>query len=1109
MSRTFTDKQLAVINHNDGNIVVSASAGSGKTSVMIERLIRLIEEGRVDVKDILAVTFTRFAATEMRGKLRKALVDKIKEGGDEKRLRTQLEDLPLASISTVDSFLNSLIKKYFYLAGVDSAFSIASESDASLLKQTAISDVFEKLYDEDDPDLKRLLKVFIKKRRDEALKKTVLEVHNFLESETDRNEFINKALSCYDEEGVKNIDNGLIARFIAKLRRLRAMSGDLYERAMMLKANSYVTYLDGFVNLANNAIEKEDVQALRELTFYDSASPKFISKDDDAKIELRADFKKFFESFKSLRGDIEKYFDVDFETRVNDQQAPKEILKSLAKVVELFDEEYVRLKREQNLLDYADLSHIGYKLLQLPEVIGDVKSTYKYVFVDEYQDTNGIQESIFSLIENDNLFLVGDVKQSIYGFRGCFSGNFSKRIEGAKINGKHVELDMNFRSTKAVIDAVNRVFSATMTESTMNHSYRDHPMVYGNLYGDYQGEVKYLYLGEKAEKQTLDLGVYSVEKHLEAERKEKINYEKLVVYAVKEAQKKMICEPGGKERRAKLSDIAVLNRTVGSGVDRVVKELEQAGIPTVSENKRSIETYPEIKRMVDILKCVINPRDDIALASALKSPVGGLADHELKAVRDAFPKETFSDAVIKYREVASTLSEKIKAFFAYMERIRLLSAFEGAPTIIRRIVREKAINVELLATSGGEYKLKRLEVFTQSGYKGNREVTLEEFVSGISDFLAEATMPSQGGADAVKVVSMHASKGLEYPIVIVAGVDRNWNSVDAKEEVSCVRGGGIGIKNYDEKTKRSQNSFVKEYMMLLKREENLREELRLLYVALTRAKCVLYVVSKAPPKEEPLSDLFDAKSQYDLFRGLQIDCKEVTLSDLITLSEKAERRDLVLPESDKKLEAEIKKYVDFVYPYERDTMLSLKRTVTEIAGSKPEKDFDVKECVKPIFNLPTTEIGNAYHKFLELLDFGKIDDNGLIDGLLNEKFTKEERDIIDVSRIKRILSLNVFNEIKDYKLYKEHGFLVSVPPEIAGESGDEDVLVQGVIDLLAIRGDEVIIVDYKYSAKSSESLTETYKKQLDLYAYAAEKSLRKKVVKKVLVNLNRIEEVIL
>lgn len=1106
----FTDKQLKAITFDDGSLVVSASAGSGKTSVMVERLIRLIVENRADVKEILAVTFTKLAAQEMKERLSKALIARIREGVDAERLKGQVRDLPTASISTIDSFLNSLVKKYFYLADVDSSYSIIADAEVAALKNSAISEVFEKLYETEDEDINILLNVFFRKRNDELLKSVILSLYTFLESEPDEDAFLFAALSRYDEEGLKSIDNGLIARFIDRILTYEEDLVSFTQRSVFLGLNPYVDYFTAYAGYFNEIKERKNTDALLAFANYNVKRPSARKDWDESQQELAEDAADFSAGLNAIKKEIKAFFCADFEDRLAELKEPKRVLESLIKVEKLFKEEYSRQKRDQNVLDYADVTRAAYKLLQLKEVSDDLKSTYKFIFVDEYQDTNGVQESIFKLLENNNLFLVGDVKQSIYGFRGCDSENFAQRIEGAEKRGGYVELDSNFRSSKSVIDTVNAVFSSSMTKRSMGLEYAAHPMVYGGLYGDYEGDCELFYFEDKQEKPVLDLGVYSVEKHLKAEKKEKVNYEKLVVYAVQKALKQEIYDVKKNEKRlATYKDIAVLNRTVKTGVDRVVKELEAAGIPTVSENKRTIETYPEIQGLINLLNCIINPDDDIALCGALKSPAGGFTDAMLKKIRDAFSGVSFYEAANKYCRLGDDVSLKLKEFFDYLGRIRVLSAFEGVATLIRRIIREKSYQSKLLKTPDGERKLERINVFLSQGYAGDRELFLEEFLEYLPDKLSSMTLPSSGGGNAVSVISMHGSKGLEYPIVIVAGVEKNWNMEDSRSEVFLARHGYIGLKSYNLKNKTYKSNGVREYVNIIKQEDNLQNELRLLYVALTRARCILYVVSKNQPQENLKKDILDAKKHLDFICQSHIKCTGVSYLDLLENTEREERRDFTLPLPNESLVEPIKKYVDYEYPYQNDTLLSLKRTVTEVAKSKADRDFSDGDFARSIIPTGDRETGNAYHRFLELLDFSKISDNGLIARLFEEQLNDFERKTVDIERIKRILGLNIFKEISSMRLYKEQPFIVSVPPALAGEDGEEDILLQGVIDLLCIDGEKAIIVDYKYSHKNKELLAKTYRKQLDLYAYAAEKALGVKVEKKVLVNLLLVEEITL
>lgn len=1094
---SFTDKQLEVINHDDGNIVVSASAGSGKTRVMIERIIRLIINNKVDVRNILAVTFTRMAAQEMRDRLAKAFTDRIREGKDCERLKRQLKDLPLASISTIDSFLNTLIKKYFTIAQIDPNFTVIDEAQKQSLKNASIDEVFDTLYETNDADLNLLLKVFIYSRKDKNLKGIILNIYDFLESETDSQKFWEKTKNLYTKEGLKIAVNRLIAQYIEKFGTFLEEDLPPFTLGLNIIDKKFLNYIASIKALYDNLNENKTLESLFEIS---SAT---LTKPSTKKLEpIYADaLDKLAKDFNELKKKIKTKF-ADMDDLSNIQESQK-IICALEKVVGLFTQKYSEQKRELNCLDFGDISHIAYKVLQNQSVIEDLRATYKYIFVDEYQDTNGIQESIFTCLENNNLFIVGDIKQSIYGFRGCFSENFAKRMHNQ--NQKCVELDYNFRSSPEVIKTVNRIFSYAITKRTMGFNYSDNPMQYGGLYGNFTGETKLFYF-DRPEKKQLKLGTYSVSKHLLSERNKRLGLEDLVTYTVKKALNSKVYDlKTGEERTATYSDIAILMRATKNGVDKIVKELERSSIPVVMENKRSIKSYPEIQQMIDILDCILSQTNDIPLASTLKSPVGGLKDSDLKAIKDSASSQTpFYKAVYEYQQKDDKLAQKIRDFYAYIKRLRLFATFEGVPTLIRRIMEEKSIRAKLLTTSGGEHKLSRIEVLIASAYKDTQEYFIQEFMENLDELLDDMKNPLSSGGNAVTITSMHSSKGLEYPIVIVAGIDKNWNKTEASKEIYFSRTAGIGIRSYDFNKKQYKSNYIREYIKSINEEKNLQEELRLFYVALTRVKCNLYLLTMQGQKN--IKSLIDANKQIDFLFDGAIDVEQIYEEDLIEELHTKDRRELILPEPDPDLAKEIEGYVNYTYPYQKDTLLSLKRSVTKITQTKKDINDDEVNVV-PIFAQSDIERGNAYHKFLELLDFSKIGDNGLIGALLHDNFTEEEQKIIDIQRVKKILDLPIFSDIKDYKLYKEQPFIVLIPPQMADEEGTEDILLQGVIDLICIKGDEAIIVDYKHSNKDKDRLLNTYKKQLDLYAYATEKAIGKKVVRKVLVNLLKIEQI--
>ena len=1101
----FTPEQQKVICHDQGNIVVSASAGSGKTSVMIERLIRLISEDKASVKNILAVTFTRLAAGEMREKLANALIEKIQDGKDVERMRKELNDLPFATISTIDSFLNTLVSKYFYLVGVDSHYAIVGEADAKALKALSINEVFERLYDEDDSDLNLLLRSFLHKRSDGKLRELVLSIYTACESQLDYDSFLNACLDNYTTTGHKNAENRLIDQLFEEVYQINDSLKQLYLLAKAAKSEKFITYLGGIVA----GIESCEKSPRAIKLFKDSIpdKPKKTAKDTEDVIEISEQITKEMDQLKKTIKRGYTYFEDDDDIRLERTLKTRPLLEALVRLVRLFTEEYSKQKREQNLLDYSDLSRLAYKILQNKEVIADIHNTYKYIFVDEYQDTNGIQEAIFRLLEQNNLFIVGDIKQSIYGFRGCDSDIFANRISEAEKGDFHVGLDANFRSAKAVVNAVNKVFSQVMTQKTMGLDYALTPMVYGNLYGDYLGEAE-IFTFEKGEKVVDKLdGIYSVEKHLNKQKSITAKSEVLTRYLVQKSVNKPIYDIKTKQTvPAKYGDITILTRNNKGIADRIAKELDTAGIPVVTESKRSIGDYPEIQLIINILKCIYSPEDDIALATTLKSPLGGFSDKDLLSIRQNATTVSFYEAANKAATAATELGTRLIEFFDKLAKLRLLSKFEGVPSILNRIMADGVFEGKMLSMRGGEMKIKRIQRFIQECFKGDSEISISEFLASCDELLSQMTLSSGGGDDAVKIMSMHASKGLEFPICIIAGFNEKWNKRDFEEPVILDKNAGLGLKYYDFDTKAQYSTAIMEIVKLEKSKANLKDELRLIYVALTRAKCVLYLVPSKPLSKTHERITARTSSHLNLFAQTDMGYCELSQDAISHSNKQADRQLLISGAKESDVEV-IKKYANFEYGFKDDTKLSLKKSVTEsIKDNKFENAPIALE--KPVVTFASdTETGTIYHKALELFDFAKISDNGYIDRLLSENFTAKELEKLSKENLNNILKLDVFNALKGFKLYKEQPFIVHVPSEMVGEVGQEEVLLQGVIDLLAINGDKAYIIDYKHSGASAKTLKERYSKQLDLYAYAVEKVLKLKVEKRIIVNIMRLEQV--
>lgn len=1107
----FTPEQKKAIEHNDGAIIVTASAGSGKTRVMVERLVRLVTEGRASIKQILAVTFTRLAAGELKERLKKALYEKIREGGgDVKRYREELEALPVADVCTIDSFCSSIVRKYFYFVNASPSFSVLDPSEADVLKERAIENVFEALYEEKDPDMLLALRVFGKKRSDKALKSRIFSMYAFSDTEVKGAEFFDEFLDDYTEEGAKRVENKLIALYSEKVKALTQPFYGLRTRAFNLKIPKFIDYCSTFISYSNLLADDTSLDGMILFLLADRTKPRVTCKDEESK-KLSADITDAKEKIVKLVTEAKATF-LD-EERYLKVERTLPIAKALVKILKLFAAEYARVKEEADALDYGDLERYCYEILLNEEARAEIAGSYEYVFVDEYQDTNAIQDAIFSLLDRNNSFIVGDAKQSIYGFRGSESSILLDKLKKRKEEGgETVNLSANFRSTKGVLYCVNNVFGEIMTEESCQTDYAAEPMTYGGLYADEVGGAAVYRIVDDEEREKRDVGVYGVLKDLESKKENKTGEESLTAFLVEEALGEEIYDPSlGEKRRVTFGDITILTRTNSNFAEKVTRELAARGIPVIAESKRSIAEYPEIRMITGILKTVYTGgRDDVALATALKSPVGDFSDEELYAIRAKAGECSFYEACLGY-SAAGEIKAKLDGFFEYAARLRLYASFEGVAAVVRRMISEKKLDVELLSRDRGELRLKRVELLIAECERMN--LTLEAFVQRENEILKNLTFSVADSASAVRVMSIHASKGLEFPVVILTELDRLMLVMDKREEIICDRRAGIGLKYYDFSTNKSGSNIIRDYVSFVRSEGVKRDEMRLLYVAMTRAEHKLFMTTKTALADERNGSEAATASKMSGFL-CKTDCAyyEVNASELKTNEAKNAELDRVLPkakEVDKRL---IERYIDFEYPYAADVFLPLKKTVTEINAQAP---FEKGEELKPVFvgeeaeegfYAKTTEEGNAYHKFLEGATFdGRSAEEILEELSASGRLKEEERKLLDEKKLNEILSSELFKQLEGYELYREQPFVAFVPAEKAKEKGSSPVLVQGVIDLLAVKGDQAVIVDYKYSSKGENKLKESYFEQVELYTYAVENALKLKVQSSYLFNLNYVK----
>lgn len=1128
--KNYTPDQRKAVIAEGRNVLVSASAGSGKTFVMIERVIRLIVEGKAEVGEILAVTYTTAAAEEMKQKLVKAIIAEINAGRDAARFRKALSEVPTASISTFHSFCANLIRTYFYALDVDPSVSVADENQAGELKNKALDSLFESLYETRDEDFLYLVRIMGRSRGDDSLKETVKKLYEFASSEKSAEEFLTKAAENITEKSFYKSENELYGIFAAYIKELIRIGENLTSLAANYGYAVYVEYVGELLVKLKTCLNAKDFRSLIKAAGLSvPKAPRTTSKDDEDLAAYKGKLEYFKKKCKDVYDDIREASPNDDEEKdLSEYLSTARATKALCRLTIDFGKEYARLKADAAALDFADLEHFAYRLLsENPDVLSAVKQKYKYVFADEYQDVNGIQEAILSLISSDNAFMVGDVKQSIYAFRGCNPDIIAAKFERyERGEGETVSLDANFRSTDAVLAAVNKTFSPIMTKDFGGTDYKNNPMTGSGKYPQGYGETILIEIPEAEKEKTIKGGVYDIVDDVNAPAPKAAFAEGAVVANIvrKEAGGKVYDLKAKREREVTPKDFAVLTRNSSGFPTEIVRHLKRNDIPVSSSAKNPVGDYPEIKLLKDLLKIIVRFADDAPLFACLKSAIGGVSEAEAAEIKRAAyaaitsdtgdkpaatKKPTFADCYRWYLLSGEdeNIRNKLKNFDGYISKIRLLSGFENAGEILSRVLSETGLDLEILSQRNGEIRLSRVERFIAEAGSGENGLSVSKFLTRAESDDGDVSVGSSDGDDSVAVTSMHASKGLEYPIVILAGLGKRFNLDDTKKEILTDRYEGIALKFYDEESKRTKITLPRAAFKERARLNAIKEEMRVFYVAMTRAECKLYLVTSEPVEEnDDFTSILFANKFSDFIKTKYFD-KKITADDT-EIGDGEDVREVYISKDRPALTDLIRKNLSFIYPYEEDVNLPVKRAVTSLAEDATTDDDEMTEIRLPV-DKTTRERGIAYHAFLQHADSFYEDAGVLLEKIkTGKKLTDEQLALLSEEKLRKILRAPLFEEIRGYKFYKEQPFIAQMAAnEISNTNATGDVLVQGIIDLLAVKGDKAIIVDYKYSKKSISHLKETYAYQLALYKKAVEKTLKLKVEKTILFNLNTVESI--
>lgn len=1107
-----TPQQQAAIDKR-GRVIVSASAGSGKTFVMIERLVSYVEGGG-DLENVLAVTFTKKAAAQMKDKLRTALIKHTAAADSDTRahIKQQLSKIALANISTIHSFCAYLLRVYFYLLDIDGSFEILSEDGGAeaQMRSRALENLFERLYSEENADFLYLLERYGKKRNDGSLKGLVISAYEAVRNVPDYEQLL-KNTARADEQTFEDICAEIFAD-------ARTKCGELIAEISSFTAQNPL-------NAACKKIAAEMLEILMEAEAQNdifAPLPGFSTSRKPPRSDEDPIAKKFFELRDYVKGRYEKLYEGigDRETEFKNYLSTARTAAAFSDLVLAFDEEYSALKREEGKLDYGDLEHLTLKLLAMDGMQQEVRSRFKQVFVDEYQDVNPVQERIISLVGGENLFLVGDVKQAIYGFRGSKSEYFSKKEGEFAAHGGALMLSHNFRSAPRVIESVNASFSLLMRNDTCGIDYAAAQMVAGGAYlPSGGGAYVHVFGKEQREKSAAD-GVYSVER--DELRKAELSREGLAVLDVvkRELESTFYDIEAGCTRAVEPKDICILTRKRdNSSPTEIARALSAAGFSVSGGQGGNACDFSEVKQILDILSYIDNSEQDIPLASAMLSPVGGFSEEELARIKIAEPDPfdpvtgkklqlTFRERCARYAaKFRDDIAEKLNEFENKIEGYRNLSHLFGAGTLIDNILHDSALEAKYY--QDGAKKLKNIRRLAEAAYTPSGELGLSEFLNKIKAGGFNLPVAESGGEGSIAMMTMHSSKGLEFPVVILADVCKSFRG-QGERALPFDERYGFAHRMFDMQSRVSAPTLLGKLIKLKAAREEVRGEMNLLYVACTRAKYRLHIMSAEGDK----FNRWRVTGASNYAQMLDFNCFKQENSENADFSFE-EPAPALISKPDKEAEEVFLSHFMQPYAYSSSVNLSVKSSATALLKSQ-EGEYYARDELFPEDGdeADAAGRGTAYHRFLQLCDFSVKDEDGIereVERFVSEGLMpQEEAEFINARTLSDILSMPCFKMAEGAKTFREREFLCALPANsFLDTDARDDVLVQGAIDLLCEKDGKYAIIDYKFSSLAIPAIAAKYSKQLNLYRLAVQKILGVKAedIEAHIVNIRTLKAV--
>ncbi len=1144
----FTNEQDNALDAR-GRILVSAAAGSGKTAVLVEKVVRMVcdETNPIDIDKLLVVTFTNAAANEMKTRISESLSEKLKNNPENFHLRKQKLLLSSANICTIDSLCISLVREYFYKLGIPSDFKIADKSVTNKLQNACIDEIFAKKFEEKSQTFLDLVSVFGGERADEKLRDNILKVYDYLCSLPFPDKYIKNAIEIYSDFDENSVLFDVVWEYAHNLisGRFTAFKSAYDE---LLEDDLLAGYGEAFALVNAKLIEVLDLILHRDY----QGMVDFLANFSNEKLKAVRNYSdiNFREKMKSAKKmaetDIEKLksiFNCNLDDVFDDMKTLLPIVKEFFSITKEFSDMLFDKKAENNSFDFSDIEALVLKLLVEVEgekivktdIANELSKKFYTVLVDEYQDTNDLQNTIFNILADDGkkLFMVGDVKQSIYGFRKANPKNFLFARNELPLYTKNsdkskVIMSGNFRSCVDVCNFVNFLFYRLFTVECGEMLYEDEDMLVPMS--------KFCEIDENR-----------VSYHIVSTQDEHSATERQAYYIADVINSKIgknIITDNKTLRPAEFKDVCILLRN-RKEMPVIAEFLKSKGIPVWVDDNEGLLEEKEIVTLFSLLQVIDNPFLDVPLLATLTGDIYNFSADEVAKIKANHKKKSLYDALLCEKGE----NEKIQDFLDEISEFRRISNLCSVSSLISKILNKTSYENTVFLYENGDSCYSNLLLFkeTAKAFENDMQRGLSAFVAYINrqikngNTLQKAVFSAEND-NAVRIMTMHRSKGLQFPICILACLDKKFNRIDSTADLILTEKCGLGFNFVDKNRHIKYSTFPRTACSLENKAISQSEELRLLYVAMTRAKDFLIMVASDENYEKHLAEYENqlvVSKDGRFLSSIILNCdsfhKMIMLANCVhSIETKGETVDIKsnngfhgnysieifgdeIDDSivetrvldlgfDEDLYKKIAESLDYKYKYKDLNKIFVKQSASALAHREFSSKFDF--TTEPVFEknqkLSAAQKGTAMHKFMQYCEFkdAAVSISDEIKRLISEgKLTNDEADSLKEENLKAFFVSPIGKKVvNSEKVYKEQGFMVELDAkdvynDLSDEFEGEKVIVQGFADLCFVDDNSLIIVDYKTDRAEKDELIARYKTQLDIYALSLSQTFNMPVSK--------------